>query len=137
MTCVVLPRVSTSCVACTPAPSLTQGKTVQGEHHGRISAVRVCGLLPPVQEGVQQCGALPPLRCSRHAGKPLSSPLSPCRPLPLQLEVQNKDWDRLKQGDLTLKASQIAMVAPAGDTVSVDIVSWVTYGVVMQACSVP
>lgn len=39
-----------------------------------------------------------------------------------QLEVQNKDWDRLKKGDLTLQASQIAMTAPEGDLVSVDVV---------------
>ncbi len=39
-----------------------------------------------------------------------------------QLEVQNKDWDRLKKGDLTLQASQIAMTAPEGDFVSVDVV---------------
>ncbi len=62
-----------------------------------------------------------------------------------QLEVQNKDWDRLKKGDLTLQASQIAMTAPEGDLVSVDVVrmhgsvirmgmaGWLTAGVLMCA----
>ncbi len=64
-----------------------------------------------------QCACL--LCCTRLFLAALCAPLGLC----VQLETQNKDWEKLKRGDLPLLASQVYMPSLPSDTAPVSILS--------------